>query len=214
MKIINFKILRQLLSILVRPSITILEVIDDDKKYFLFLLAILSGLSVTLNPDDISSYGSTQQLTQEEFSFIIGYSLVLGCILGIIMLYFKSLIFYWIGQWLDGKSTLENIRYALIWSNAPDILLFVLWFPIMGFYGLEIFGDKFYILDSFDNLQVITRMWSVIIFLLCLAKIQDFTIIKTIIYTFISDMMFAFVGIILEPITPIVLRALMNIFFK
>jgi len=68
---------------------------------------------------------------------------VLGPLGGIIGLYIDGALFRWTGSWFGGQATSEQVRAAFAWSSIPRIAALVLWLPLLGLYGAEMFtSDK------------------------------------------------------------------------
>lgn len=168
-------------NIWVRPRSTIRHIIDTDPTKHVIILAIISGIYQTLDRAASNSLGDDLSLVS-----IIVTSLIGGAIGGIISLYIGGVLFRWSGSLFGGKAKLIEVRAALAWSSVPDIVLLIVFVPIIIIYGRDWFTSSTAWMDANEAMFLITIViltffglilvaWKAIIVIKCLAEVHQFS---------------------------------------
>lgn len=162
------------------PRITIQQVIDTDPTRLVILIAMITGISESLNRAGLRDYGDGLSI-----SAIVGLAVFLGPIGGIIRLYLFGFLIRWTGTWLRGEADGEEIRAAYAWSSVPIVWSLCLWIPQIFTFGEELFtsetpmidADPFlsYQLIGFGLVEFVVGVWSFFIFLHALGQVQGFS---------------------------------------
>jgi hypothetical protein len=177
------------LSIWISPGKTMRWIEQRDPDDMVIILASLAGFSEILV--NASRFNLGDQIS---IPVIFAIAVVFGPFLGIAGLILISVLFWWTGSWLGGVSGLSMIRAALAWSCLPLICYSILWIPkyiLLGDVLFEsrvvIFGSKGHLLIvGFNVLRLIIVIWSIVIFLNCLAEVQKFGMWKAVVNTALS----------------------------
>ncbi len=119
-------------SILYKPRKTIQQIIDNDpRKYILLLAAIHGTVNIAARQFPVSLLNDASP----DLSALYKYSLIVflsGPIGGIIVLYLFSFLIRISGILLKGQGTPQTIRAAIAWSSVPYIWAGLL-YPITFF---------------------------------------------------------------------------------
>jgi signal peptidase I len=112
-------------------------------------------------------------------------ALVIAAGFGIIWLYPSALILSWIGLLLGGEATASQMRAVLAWSTVPAILgsavtLAVL-LVVKATGGGSVVADK-----ALPWLGGAFVLWTVIVFMLMLARVEQFGILRTFLVCLVS----------------------------
>jgi signal peptidase I len=119
------------------------------------------------------SSGVADALT--DWRFLLGF-LLLSAVIGIVWLYLSALILSWIGRLLGGHASTLELRAVVAWSAVPSILGFFVVLPIRAAVNYEsaaMRGGLVLLLIGFG-------LWSLVVFLLMLARVQHFGFWRTI----------------------------------
>jgi signal peptidase I len=121
-----------------------------------------------------------------DWKFALGLVL-LGAVAGIVSLYLQSTILGWIGKCLGGQATVLQMRAVFAWSMLPIIVssAIVLIIHTATERGAIASGAA-------AILSLIFSIWSLIIFLLMLGRVERFGFWRTIITYFFAVVLFAF----------------------
>ena len=170
-------------SIWMQPRDTIQQIVDEDPKHMVLLLAILPALIKVFITFKINMLHGGRP------SFLpLFVSIVAGLITSIIGLYIYGALTRWTGTWFDGEASAVNIRAAIAWSMVPTIFsLSLLLLGIALFGEITLTGDQ--TAGRTDNtlplvqiiflvLRVATAIWSFVIYLKMLSQVQGFSIWK------------------------------------
>jgi signal peptidase I len=117
-------------------------------------------------------------------------ALVIAALCGIIWLYPSALILSWIGLLLGGEATARQMRAVLAWSTVPVILgsavtlAVVLVVKAAG--GGSLIPDK-----ALPWLGACFSVWTTIVFILMLGRIEQFGLLRTIIAYIVNNLVFA-----------------------
>jgi hypothetical protein len=169
------------LTIWIKPRATIRSILNTHPQRHMYLLAALYGIDYFLEQASERTYGDNTTLL-----FIIVGGLFLGPLAGLIGLGFGGVIFRLSGRWLGGQATTTEVRAALAWSSVPAIPLLILWIPKLLIFGKELFTTIAPSIESspfltllllwFIVIEGIIRIWSVFIYLKCLAEAHRFSV--------------------------------------
>lgn len=199
------------ISMWTNPRRTIREIVDRDPKRHVLVLAAVAGIGKALND-------AAQESTGDGFSFlsVLLIVVVVGAIGGMFSLYISGALLKWTGNWLGGYGDLSEIRAAIAWSGITDIWMMALWIPRLVLFGDEMFRSEtprmdasLYLTTAFWTvtvIQIILKVWSMIVYCKCLGEVQGFSAWKALENTLLP------VLVILGPI--LLIAGLAFFFFK
>src|SRR5581483_1962624 len=155
------------LTVWLTPRQTIEYLVAKRPAYLVWPLAIL-GTFASLYGQIVVIAGTTH---------LLGWQLVLslllfGAVIGIIWLYVAGLTLSWIGGLLGGAAPPLHMRAVFAWSTWPTILGFVA--------VLLIEASRALTPDMVPLLVAGTSLWSLIVFLLMLGRVERFGIWRTV----------------------------------
>src|SRR3990167_2214880 len=169
------------LSIWSKPKATILQVVSEDPKRGLWILAFVYGVLALFNVSQALALGYVLSLFT-----ILFFSVVLAPIWGIICFWIWSGIVYWVGKLFKGKGNVVLIRAAYAWSCTPLIWSIVLWCVMLFVFGVSLFQNfpenypllewQIFLLFGILVVKMIIAVWSFVIFINALAAVQQFSI--------------------------------------
>ncbi len=151
------------------PRLTIERLVEARPTYFVWLLAILGTVASLYNQISVID-GATYLLN---WQLALGLVL-LGILVGIAWLYLAGLLLSWIGRLLGGLAPALHLRASFAWSSVPTILGFVVIVAIGAANGRGI------ALDIVPLVVAASSLWSLIVFLLMLGRIEHFGFWRTI----------------------------------
>jgi signal peptidase I len=152
-----------------KPRQTITRVVATRHQHLVPVLAAL-GMIASLYAWIVRLPGIAPPELEFWFALVAG-----GAVLGIAWLYLNGAILGWIGHLLGGHATATELRAALAWSAVPSITGFIVMLATGG-------------LTRGDNARgiaalvvLIFGLWSLVVFLLMLGRLQHFGFWRTII---------------------------------
>jgi signal peptidase I len=151
------------------PRQTIERLVATRPTYFVWPLAILGTIASFYN--QISVISSASFLSDWQLALSL---LLFGAVVGIVWLYVYGFTLSWIGRLLGGQASALHLRAAFAWSTLPTIFGFALIVIIDTATGR---GST---LDSVPLLVAAFSLWSFIIFLLMLGRVERFGVWRTI----------------------------------
>lgn len=168
-------------SIWVRPRGTIRQIVDSNPDHHVLLLAILSGIFRALD-------NATEQELGDDLSIlaIIVMSLVFGSIGGLLSLYVGGAVFRWSGSLFGGVAPSEHVRTVIAWSSVPDVVLLIIFIPIIIIFGSDWFSSSPTFMDESEILSFLLVgglaflglalvLWRAFLFVKCLAEVHKFS---------------------------------------
>jgi len=170
------------LSIWFSPRKTIRQIVYTDPKRYFNYLAFLFGVAGSLGKLSDRNAGDLMSLL-----WIFAIVLTLGGLGGFISIYFYGAITEWVGSLFGGVARSKDVRAAILWSNLPVMISYILWIPLILFYGEEMFTsitpqiDQSPFLLLFSGLiQLVLGIWSIILYVICLSEVHKFSIWRSI----------------------------------
>ncbi len=173
------------LSIWVQPRATIRQIVMENPKRSLWLLAAIYGFSALLNSFQSVSLGMSFGVIP---IFLI--ALILGPIWGYIVFAVWSWVISWTGKWLKGEGSFQKIRAAYAWSCVPLILNDLLWIVMIVLFGQALFihfPEGYQLTNGQSSLlfiiliaKVVLAIWSLVIYLNALAEVQQYSVLRAI----------------------------------
>jgi signal peptidase I len=157
------------LTVWLSPRRTIERLVAARPTYFVWLLAIL-GTFASLYSQSSVIYGVSYLLNWQ----LVLSILVFGALVGIVWLYLAGLMLSWIGRLLGGQASALHMRTVFAWSTLPTILGFAVIVTVGAVAGR---GGA---LDSVPLLVAVFSLWSLVVFLLMLGRVQGFGFFRTI----------------------------------
>src|SRR5262249_48617749 len=117
--------------------------------------------------------------------FVVG-----GAVFGLIWLFPSALILSWVGRLLGGEATARQMRAVIAWCTVPAILGAVV---ILVILGLKAAGIGSPVVDSgLPWIAGAFGLWSTIVFMLMLARVQRFGFWRTVFTYLLSSLVPAF----------------------
>lgn len=144
------------LSIWFKPRTTLEHLIKNDPKRSVLALAALAGITKALNQASWKNMGDRMDTLS-----IILYSIMLGPIYGIFVLYVISAIIRSTGRMLSGTASALHMRTVLAWASLPIACELALWIPKLILGGSEMFKKRTPILDAKPELNI--YFWAILI---------------------------------------------------
>lgn len=159
------------LSIWTSPRKTIRHIIESAPAKKKFLLAVVFGLQYLL-----SFYHAL--LAQGTFvnPYLMIGALVFSPLLGYILFYISSFIFYLVAKIFNGKATFSQVFASVAWSSVPFVVNVVLWFCFFVFFTFDtsLFDSLYYMIFTIIVGYVIP-IWSFIILVNCLKEVEEYS---------------------------------------
>jgi hypothetical protein len=163
------------------------------------LLCFIYGLPMALQLAQNFSLGNRFHVAG-----IIGGSLILAMILGVIMINIATALFSWTGKWIGGVGTYQQIRAAVAWSNMPSIVNIAIWMINIAVFGVRIFrsdfvestfaGNELSIIFMTAVVQLVVAVWAFIITLKALGEVQGFSAWKALL-NIVIPIVVIFIGV-------------------
>ena len=196
------------INIWFHPAKTIRSIINYNPSYGFFGLASILGFVILLN------YAQTFSLGQAiPVGVLILVSLVLSAPIGWLAIAIQSWFLTFIGRWFGGVAPYSHVKSAVAWANLPNIINIVGWFVLIAYYGSDIFNNDFSTSSLIENsqgvlisillLQFVQSIWSLVIQIICLAEVHQYSawrsiftvIVATLLTIAVWALAFALVGI-------------------
>lgn len=173
------------LSIWVRPRGTIRKIVDTNPERNVLLLAILSGIIRAL--DNATDEGFGDDLSLFTIMIIV---LIMGSLGGFITLYVGGAVFRWSGSLFGGVAPSEHVRAAIAWSSVPNVILLIIYIPIIIIFGADWFSTSPTFMERSELLTVLLAgglvfvsvalvLWQAFLFVKCLAEVHQFSAWKS-----------------------------------
>jgi signal peptidase I len=156
------------LTVWLGPRRTIERLVATRPTYFVLPLAILGTFASLYNQSAVI-YGVSYLLNWQLLLSI----LVFGALIGIVWLYVAGFMLSWIGGLLGGRASALHMRTVFAWSTLPTILGFLIILAIGAVVG------RGRTLDSVPLLVAAVSVWSFVVFLLMLGRVQHFGFWRT-----------------------------------
>lgn len=148
-------------------------------------LLVIAGIAGALQRASDRSVGDDSDLVM-----IIITCLIAGVLTAFIFYPFYALLVSWTGKWLKGKADTASVLRVFAYSSIPSILTLILTVLTMLFLGKELFVSETSLLfESTPHTiiflvllipQVILAIWSLVLFVIGLSEIQQFSILKAV----------------------------------
>ena len=164
------------------PRQTIERIVATRPTYLVWPLAMLGSIAGFYV--QLLTVGFSEQFVDWRLWF--GFVIAAG-VFGLVWLYPSALILSWIGRWLEGGASALQLRAVLAWSTVPTILGFLIALAIS--FALDASGRA----DAWGGrllVAMVFELWSIIVFLLMLARVQHFGFWRTI-AVYVLNAMFA-----------------------
>jgi hypothetical protein len=166
------------------PRKTIRSIVSANPSMQLLPLSIVYGFPIMIHMAGFLNMGASFNIWG---TLLI--SLLLSPIVGFIGISFTSIIVYWAGKLVKGRSRYKELRCAVAWSNVPNVVTCVAWVLLAIFVGGALFTPGFYsegmalpaITTLLFGLQAIAAVWAFVLFLIALSAVQRFSIWRAIV---------------------------------
>jgi signal peptidase I len=171
--------MRPWLSVWLKPGNTIELILAEHPRRGVWLLAVLVGISGIVG-QLVSAGWATQLLGWRE---IVGITL-LGALFGIIGLYLYGLCFRWSGRMFGGPVPAADLRPLAAWGSFPNVASLVICLAVLiwlKFFGGTVSAVKpETLVITMQAIATVLSFWSLILFLLMIARVQRFGFWRTI----------------------------------
>src|SRR5579862_7407441 len=158
------------LTLWLSPRQTIEGIVATRPRHSVLLLAILGAMAGLYG--ELISFGAEGLLV--DWRFWLGFLLICA-IVGPLWLYVSALILNWISRLLGGQAPPLTLRAVIAWSAVPSILGFVV-VLVAGHLGSGLAATP----KVFPVLVGAFGLWSAVVFMLMLARVQHFGFWRTI----------------------------------
>ncbi len=175
--------LKPWISIWIKPKQTVRAIINYNIKYRFFVLSFLYGLPTVLQMAQNFSLGSVFALPA-----IILICLIMAPLLGALGLIICTALLTWTGRWLGGKSSFMEMRCAVSWTNATNLVSVAVWVALIAQFKEVIFYEGFVrmpmtameagFLSIYFLIQLTVAVWSFILLLYGVSEVHGFSVWK------------------------------------
>jgi signal peptidase I len=167
--------MRPWLSVWLKPGNTIERVLAGNPRHSVWMLAALGGIASLV----VQMIGAELTTAIVDWRVVAGVSLA-GALYGLVGLYIYALCFRWSGRMLGGPATAVQLRAVLAWAFLPYIASLAICFAILV--GLKASGGSTTeaLTTVLTTIAMVFGLWSVIMTLLMLARVQHFGFRRTI----------------------------------
>jgi signal peptidase I len=156
------------LTVWLGPRQTIERLVATRPTYFVWPLAILGAIASFYS--QISVIDSAGYLLNWQLALSL---LLFGALVGTVWLYLSGFMLSWIGRLFGGQASALHMRTVFAWSWLPTILGFVIILAIATVTGRDSASD------SVPLLVLGFSVWSFVVFLLMIGRIQRFDFWRT-----------------------------------
>lgn len=156
------------ITVWLSPRRTVERLVTTRPTYFVWPLAILGTIASIYS--QISVIDSAGYLLNWQFALSL---LLFGALAGIIWLYLSGFMLSSIGRLFGGQASALHMRTVFAWSTLPTILGFLI-ILVIG-----VTAGRGGALDSVPLLVAAASVWSFIVFLLMLGRVQRFGFWRT-----------------------------------
>jgi signal peptidase I len=156
------------LTVWFSPRRTVERLVATRPSYFVWPLAVIGTIASIYS--QISVIDSASYLLSWQLALSL---LVFGAFAGTVWLYLSGFMLSWIGRLFGGQASALHMRTVFAWSTLPTILGFLIILAIGATAGR---GGA---LDSVPLLVAAASVWSFVVFLLMLGRVQNFGFWRT-----------------------------------
>jgi signal peptidase I len=180
-----------------KPRVTIERIVAANPKHHVLLLAAIGGVASLLT-----------QLIFADFAIelvdwrLIAIGSIAAAIFGVVSLYIAGVIFAWSGRLLGGHASPTTMRAVLAWGPAPSVIALAICLIVIG--GLKLSGSAEAPAPTFQQLfavlpiiAVAVAIWSIIMTMLMLARIQRFGFWRTVAGFALGEVLIVVVSLVL-----------------
>jgi hypothetical protein len=191
-----------------QPRETVRQVLDAsfENKFMFWLLVIAGGVVLGINRASMNHLGDQAP----SLSAVLLQGAAGGIVWGLLFVFIAGMILALVGKSLGGQAKAKEVRIAIAYSWIPHIYGALLWIPALLLFGIENFTSEtpgiesgsiknfaYYALSSVD---FILGVWTIVIFIQCLAEAHRFSAWKSIFTVVISLVILAAAFMAASPI--------------
>lgn len=183
------------LTIFTKPRMTIKAIVGFNPNFRLIWLSAIYGFCSLLGIAQNFGLGENRGTIS-----VIWPVLILAPLWGYLLFSFSSWFVFIAGKLLKGQASFKNLRAAYAWSNVPLFINAVLWIVLIGFFGFGLFSESIlrgmltpalsFFLMAVIFSQLVFSVWSLIIYIISVAEVQQFSILKALINIFLAFLFF------------------------
>jgi hypothetical protein len=166
-------------TVWVRPRSTVRTLVARNPELHVYLLAGLTGIGHTLDRASLRDAGDTLS-----FPAILAIACLFGPLGGLLTLWIGSHLLRISGQVIGGRGRAKALRTAIAWASVPRVFTLLLWIPLLGLFGSEMFTEEIPRLDAqpllwlpflgISLLSVVLGIWSFVLLCNTVAEVQGF----------------------------------------
>ena len=168
-------------SIFTRTRATMRQILDENPRRLVHLLAMLGGVAETLG----SHIPDMPPFFTPSLGVLVIVKVILGAVVGLAMLYVFGAAVWLTGRMLGGKGTFVDVRAATAWSNVPALWGVLLWLPLLAYLGTgalnldpqSLLGDPagLILLVPIGIAGVALFFWRIVIYCKCIGEAHRFS---------------------------------------
>lgn len=144
----------------------------------------------------LDSASENSMLDRVSIPMLLPITIIMGLIAGLIGLYLGAALFKWVGSWLGGTGTHEELRVAISRGyNTLTIGVGLLWIPLLLLTGKDMFTEATPRLDSsvflsllvlvISAIKFVLIVWSFVVSLHAIGEAHQFSAWKSLLATVI-----------------------------
>jgi hypothetical protein len=174
-------------AIWTRPRATIRGIVDTYPSRCVTLLAMIYGISSTLN-SALQRESERDEGNATSLPAILGLALIAGSIGGVIGNLIMGALVRWTGSWIGGVASAQECRAAIAWGSVPQAVNLALVLGLIGVFGNDLFRSvdleatgrgKAAILIAVGLAQIVLGIWSAVLTVKCIAEVHRFSAWKS-----------------------------------
>jgi len=168
-------------SIFTRPRATMRQILDENPRRLVHVLAILGGIAEMIG----AHVPDVPPLFVPTLAQLVVVKVVCGAIGGLAALYIFGATVSLTGRMLGGRGTFVEVRAATAWSNVPALWGALLWLPFLVYLGTgalnldpeTLIGDPagLALLVPIGFAGAVLFFWRLVIYCKCLGEAQRFS---------------------------------------
>ncbi len=184
------------ITILTAPRQTIREIASTNPNRSIWVLALIHGVCSLMNVFQSLEAGQAMQTAG-----LLILVVLLAPFWGYLNFSIWSALTLWVGKILGGQGTFQTLRASYAWSTVPLLINIPLWLLMLALFGHQLFVNfsdttqvpqsTVALLFGVLALKVIAAIWSLVIYIITLAEVQNFGIFKSIINMILAGILLA-----------------------
>jgi len=168
-------------SIFTKTRATMRQILDENPRRLVHLLAMLGGVAETIG----SHIPDMPPFFTPSLGVLLVVKVILGAIVGLAALYLFGAAVWLTGRMLGGKGTFVDVRAATAWSNVPAFWGVLLLLPLLAYLGTgalnldpqSLLGDPagLILLVPIGIAGIVLFFWRIVIYCKCIGEAHRFS---------------------------------------